>query len=429
METILHILHQFWHVLHEFWHVLAEMATFLLFGFLVAGVLSVFLSARTIQRHLGGSGTWSMIKGALFGIPLPLCSCGVIPVSASLRRGGAGKPAVTSFLIATPQDGVDSVAVTYALMGGAFALLRPAFALISGMLGGLAVSLFARDDKSTDRQTDGGHDHCEREIQGSRIRRIFTYGFGALPRDIGRSLLIGLLVAGVISVVVPENFFVDAVGVGFWQILILMAAGIPVYVCSTSSVPIAAALVLQAGASPGAALAFLMTGPATNFATIVTVWRVMGRRTATIYVLVVALCALGSGLALDAIFAADAFSISPGMAAMIPMPVKYAAAAFLLAILVVGAIRGAPVEQFEPAAGAQKAEMEIQGMHCSHCATSISGALQQVAGVDAARVLLDAGKAEVSGDELDTGQLTQAVRSLGYDVKDARITKDEQQSP
>lgn len=420
-----------WQVLVEFWHVLAEMAPFLLFGFLVAGILSVFLSARMIQRHLGGGGFWTMVKAAIFGIPIPLCSCGVIPVSASLRRHGAGKPAVTSFLIATPQDGVDSIAVTYSLMGGAFALLRPLFALVSAMIGGLAVALFDRDTakaQTTEASVETGHDACEAENKGNRFVRIFTYGFGALPRDIGRSLLIGLLIAGLISAVMPENLFVDLVGMGVWQILILMAAGIPVYVCATASVPIAAALVLQGGASPGAALAFLMTGPATNAATIVTIWRVMGKRTAVIYVLAVAVCALGSGLAIDAIFAAEQFSISAGMPTMIPMWLKYAAAVVLLAVLAAGSVRGKPTEEFEEGAGSQSAELDIKGMHCSHCAEGISAALRESPGVSSARVLLDAGKAEVRGDDLDTDQLADAVRSLGYDVTDARVTEDERSS-
>ncbi|MFP3938221.1 MAG: SO_0444 family Cu/Zn efflux transporter [Phycisphaerae bacterium] len=423
-----------WQIVVEFWDVLAEMAPFLLFGFLVAGILSVFLSARLVERHLGGHGIWPMVKAAVFGIPIPLCSCGVIPVSASLRRHGAGKPAVTSFLIATPQDGVDSIAVTYSLMGGAFALLRPLFALVSAMVGGLAVALFDRD--ATKAQTteesveaaEAGHDACEAQNKGNRFVRIFTYGFDALPRDIGRSLLIGLLIAGVISAVMPENLFVDTVGEGIWQILILMAAGIPVYVCATASVPIAAALVLQGGASPGAALAFLMTGPATNAATIVTIWRVMSRRTAIIYVLAVALCALGSGLAIDAIFAAEQFNISRGMPQMIPMWAKYAAAVALLIVLGLGAVRGEPSEEFEQEAGSQAAELDIKGMHCSHCAESISAALRETPGVESARVLLDAGKAEVRGENLDTEQLASAVRSLGYDVTDARVTENEHSS-
>ncbi|MGC9455307.1 MAG: SO_0444 family Cu/Zn efflux transporter [Phycisphaerae bacterium] len=420
-----------WQIVVEFWDVLAEMAPFLLFGFLVAGILSVFLSARLVERHLGRGGIWPMVKAAVFGIPIPLCSCGVIPVSASLRRHGAGKPAVTSFLIATPQDGVDSIAVTYSLMGGAFALLRPFFALVSAMVGGLAVAIFDKGDGASEAQAASattGHDSCEAENKGNRLVRIFSYGFDSLPRDIGRSLLIGLLIAGAISALVPENFFVDLVGTGIWQILILMAAGIPVYVCATASVPIAAALVLQGGASPGAALAFLMTRPATNAATIVTIWRVMGRRTAVIYVLAVALCALGSGVALDAIFAAEQFSISRGMPQMVPMWLKYAAAVALLIVLGLGAVRGEPSEEFEDEAGSQAAELDIKGMHCSHCAESIATALRESPGVESARVLLDAGKAEVRGEDLDTEQLAVAVRSLGYDVTDARVTEDEEHS-
>jgi hypothetical protein len=412
-----------WNIVVEFWEVLAEMAPFLLLGFLVAGVLSVFLSARLVERYLGGGGLWAVVKASAFGVPLPLCSCGVIPVSASLRRHGASRAATTSFLISTPQTGVDSIAVTYSLMGGPFALLRPLFALVSGVLGGLAVALTGGEGNAAEGSEAAGHAHpdADDENGGNRFVRIFTYGFGALPRDIGRSLLIGLLIAGVISAVVPQNFFVDAVGPGIWQILLLMAAGIPVYVCATASVPIAAVLVLQGGASPGAALAFLMTGPATNAATIATIWKVMGRRTAIIYVLAVAVCALGSGLALDAIFEAEQFTISRGAPQMLPTWLKYAAAVGLLAVLAVGSLRGAPREEFEPDAGSQAAELDIRGMHCGHCVTSIRQALRECPGVDAAQVSLDDGRADVWGDDLDTEQLTSAVESLGYDVTSARI--------
>ncbi|MDY7010986.1 MAG: permease, partial [Planctomycetota bacterium] len=274
-----------------FWDVLSEMSPYLLFGFLMAGVLSVFVSPAMVERHLGGKGIVSVVKAAAFGVPLPLCSCGVIPVSASLRRHGAGKGATTSFLIATPQDGVDSIMVTYGLLGGVYAIFRPIVALVTGIAGGAIVNIADGNSTSGDVSADAHKDYFTRNGHG-RIRRIFTYGFDTLPKDIGRALLVGLVLAALISAVVPKDYFSGIFPPGILQILVLMLAGIPVYVCATASVPLVYALIV-AGVSPGAAFAFLMTGPATNAATITTIWKVMGRRTTIIYLSVMIAGALG----------------------------------------------------------------------------------------------------------------------------------------
>jgi uncharacterized membrane protein YraQ (UPF0718 family) len=140
--------------MHEFWEVLGEMAPYLLFGFLVAGILSVYISQKFVERHLGGRGFWAVLKASLFGIPLPLCSCGVIPVAASLRKQGAGKGAVTSFLISTPQTGVDSILVTLSLLGPVYAIFRPVASFIKGVIGGMAVSIFDPEDKPAPAPSD-----------------------------------------------------------------------------------------------------------------------------------------------------------------------------------------------------------------------------------------------------------------------------------
>ncbi|HOF19308.1 MAG TPA: permease, partial [Phycisphaerae bacterium] len=278
----------------EFWAVLSEMAPYLLFGFFVAGLLSVLISAQRVERHLGGKGFWPVLKAAAFGVPLPLCSCGVIPVSASLRRHGASKGATASFLISTPQTGVDSILVTYSLLGGVFALFRPIAALVSGVIGGMLVSLFDRGPEAREIDDIARAQSPATVTGNNRFVEAMKYGFVTLPADIGRALLVGLIVAAAISAAVPENYFADVLPPGIGQILILMLAGIPVYVCATASVPIAFALI-GTGVSPGAAFAFLMTGPATNAATIATIWKVMGRRTALLYLLTMAGAALAGG--------------------------------------------------------------------------------------------------------------------------------------
>jgi len=260
-----------WGAIVEFWRVLGEMSPYLLFGFLVAGVLSVVVRPETVERHLGGHGLWPIVKASAFGVPLPLCSCGVIPVAASLRKHGASRGATTSFLISTPQTGVDSIFVTLSLLGPVVAIFRPIAALVSGVIGGSVVSLSQGDDVSSSRAEEKCQDVCCTGDTGrGKFLRILSYGFVTLPRDIARAIIVGLALAGIISVLVPSDFFAGALGQGITGMLVMMAFGIPVYVCATASVPIAAALIAK-GASPGAAIVFLMTGPATNAAAIATI--------------------------------------------------------------------------------------------------------------------------------------------------------------
>ena len=402
-----------------FWDVLTEMAPYLLFGFFVAGVLSVALSPRFVERHLGGRGLAPVLKAAVFGVPLPLCSCGVIPVSASLRRHGASRAATTSFLIATPQDGVDSVLVTFSLLGGVFAIFRPIVALLSGVIGGLLVSLLGGDKGDADAPANRPPEQDPPAIGGAWLGRALAYGFGDLPRDIGWALLIGLAVAAMISAAVPKDYFAPYLGGGIGAMLIMMMLGVPVYVCATASVPIAAALILK-GVSPGAALVFLMTGPATNAATISTVWKVMGRRTAMIYLATVAGSALAAGLVLDYIFHGAGTSPAPGMAWMLPPTVKAASAVALLAILAWALVspmlarRKGATAMSEQTSGQR---LKISGMTCTHCAASVRRALLECAGVVSARVDLDSGLAEVAGEGIDPAQLAAAVKAVGYEAK------------
>lgn len=411
----------------NFWGVLSEMAPYLLLGFLVAGVLSVFISERFIRRHLGGRGLWPVVKSAAFGVPMPLCSCGVIPVSASLSRRGASRGATVSFLLATPQDGVDSILVTYSLLGGVFAIFRPLVAVVSGVIGGGLVSLMAHGHDSPpaaegDGDEDGeSADDSPASLHGKAYHAL-AYGFGELPRDIGKTLLVGLLLAALITAAVPgEDFFAKWLGGGLLSMLIMMAAGIPVYVCATASVPIAAALVAK-GASPGAALVFLMTGPATNAATIATIWRVLGRKTTLIYLLTVVGAALGSGLLLDAIFSMEGVpDVAHGMW-MMPQPVQWAAAAVLLGVLGVALIgpylRRGELER----KGQAVKELIIKGMTCSHCAANVRQALLGCEGVTDAEVDLNHGTAQIAGEPPDDKTLRQVVEEAGYTVEDIHAT-------
>ena len=285
--------------LFEFWATVAEMSPYLLFGFAIAGVLSVFVSQAFVQRHLGGRGLWPVIKAAMFGVPLPLCSCSVIPVSMSLYNNGASKAATVAFLLSTPQTGVDSILVTLGLLGPVFAVLRPIMALVTGLLGGVLTDLWDHGAESKGTMK-ASCPHCQaaKERPGNKVLDALRHGFVTLPRDIGKPLLVGLVAAAAISTVIPDDFFADRLGTGIRPMVVMMLVGIPLYVCATASVPVAAAMILK-GLTPGAALVFLMTGPATNAAGLVTIWKILGTRAAAAFLSAVAVCSLASGMLLD----------------------------------------------------------------------------------------------------------------------------------
>jgi uncharacterized protein len=440
-------------IIYSSWSVLGEMAPYLLFGFLAAGFLSVAFSPAWIERHLGRRGFGPVVKASLLGVPLPLCSCGVIPVAASIRRHGASRGATLSFLLSTPQTGVDSIAVTWALLGPIFALYRPIAALVTGIVGGVLEYFFGKRDKSTAEGLAMNHacadECCTDRGKRSLVGRALRYGFLTLPRDIGPALLIGVLVAGVITALAPVDAWHKYLGEGFWSIMLAMAVGIPIYVCASASVPIAAGLI-HLGASPGTALAFLIAGPATNAATISTVYKVLGKRTAAIFLLTIALSAVGSGLILD--------HWIPGVTASLPESVHQAGhehgetigwpatfwAVGLLAVIAVSYFRtpkltaeNLGLEEKETwvcpdfrnekgtdplsaspcplaAPPPERIVLAVTGMTCSHCLEAVTRALRECPGVWQVQVTLQPGGAAVSGAGLETEKMIAAIKSLGY---------------
>lgn len=327
-------------LLFNFWDTMARMSPYLLFGFLVAGILSVVISQRVVQRHLGGGGIWPLLKASLFGIPLPLCSCGVIPVSMSLHKHGASKGSTVSFLLSTPQTGADSILVTLSLLGPVFAIFRPLAAFVTALVGGSLVNAISQQPKhqgqAPQKCTDSCCEHADRK---TRVVRGLKYGFVTLPRDIGKAMLLGLVIAAFMSAVVPKDFFAEKLGTGFFAMVVMMLLGIPVYVCATASVPVAAALILK-GLSPGAALVFLVTGPATNAASFTTIWKGLGRRTAVTYLVTVMGCALATGLFLDAIFPGLGASVRTQMHQMQVSLRGHLSAVALLAVLLFAVFTG-----------------------------------------------------------------------------------------
>lgn len=286
-----------WNLIQEAWLVTRQMAPYLLFGFGMAGVLSAVFTPAFVEEHLGRRGVWQVVKASLLGVPLPLCSCSVVPVAASLRRHGASRGATLSFLASTPQTGLDSVMVTHALLGPVLTVVRVVAAAVSGVAAGLLMQAVESRDAAAPAAAAGSCSCCGHHAR-PRWLRMLRYGFVTLPWDIGRSMLLGILLSAFLSAIIPDNYFADKLHPGLTSMLVMMVVGIPLYVCSSGSVPIALALV-RMGVSPGAALVFLITGPATNAATVVTVWKILGRAATAVYLGTIAAVALLAGWVLD----------------------------------------------------------------------------------------------------------------------------------
>ena len=282
-------------ILKEIWLVTVAMAPYLLLGFLIAGVLSVLISQDYVRRHLGKGGWLQSLKAALLGVPLPICSCGVIPLAASLRKHGASRSATASFLASTPQTGIDSLMITYALLGWVYAVFRAGVAFISGVVCGTAVGAVSPREEE---EVPECNDPCCLPKNTPILKRMLSYGFISLPRDIARAMVLGIIVSGIISGLIPENFFADRMGDSAAAMFLMLLIGIPLYVCSSGSVPIALAFI-KAGISPGAVLIFLITGPATNAATLTTLWKIIGRQQLVVFLITLSLCALAAGFIMN----------------------------------------------------------------------------------------------------------------------------------
>jgi len=410
----------------EFWGVLGEMGPYLLFGFLVAGALSVLIPPLWVERHLGGRGFWPVVKASALGVPLPLCSCGVIPVAASLRKHGASRAATTAFLLSTPQTGVDSILVTLSLLGVTFAIYRPLAALATGLLGGWVVMMFAsRANNGAEETPPPCNDSCCSTTEtNSKFRRALKFGFVSLPEGIGATLLIGVLVAALLSAVIPENFFADTLGKGvgsFGTMLAVALLGIPVYVCATASIPVALAL-MTAGVSPGAALVFLMTGPATNAAAIATIAKIMGKRVAALYLATVAGTAIAAGMFLDYVYSYGGGWQQEKSLFMLPEWFKTVCAIALLAVLaysIISTRRGSHEHHPKERDAKKKSLLLITGMTCSHCAAAVSRVLTACAGVNEVDVDLKNGIATIWGDDFDVNILHKAIDGLGYSASES----------
>ena len=303
--------------LYNLWWMIAESAPWLLLGFVIAGVINRLLPPSWITNSLGKKGFSSICRAAFIGAPLPLCSCGVIPTAMGIRRAGASRGATASFLVATPETGVDSVSISYALMGPVMAIARPISAIVSAIVSGTLVEKLTKNEpddhassikKSCCSSSSG---HTNKSTSATKVEKpataievtkeVLSFSFGKLLKDITYWLAIGLVGAALIKTFVPTSFFLQW-GSGIWAMLAMVVVGIPMYICATASTPLAASLIL-AGISPGTALVFMLTGPATNIATLGVIKNELGVKALFGYLTGVVVTAIVMGIGLDTLIA------------------------------------------------------------------------------------------------------------------------------
>lgn len=403
-------------------NMLAEMAPYLLFGFAVAGVLYAFVPGGFYRNHLSRPGMGSVLKAALIGVPLPLCSCGVLPTAVSLRRNGASRGAATSFLIATPQTGLDSIAATYSLLGPAFAIIRPVAALVTAFIGGMLVN---RGDRSCDGCADHEVDTIDAPSSktfGGKIMDALHYGFVDMIQNIGKWLIIGLVIAAAITVFVPDGFFTFFADRPLLSMMAVVIVAIPMYVCSTGSIPIALSLMLK-GLSPGAAFVLLMAGPAANFASIIIVGKSLGRRAAAIYLGTIIGGAIGIGMDIDYLMPREWFptqmmaeqahchldiGLFPGFCS-----------ALLIALLVNAFFRKHSHHhnhQHSETMEQAQTVITVKGMTCGHCKAMVEKDLAKLPGVESVAVDLNSGETKIQG-ETNMTAVREVIEDLGFTME------------
>jgi len=392
------------------------MAPYLLLGVVIAGVMHVLIPSSFIARQLGRAGLGPVAKAAAFGVPLPLCSCSVVPVAASLTRSGASRGAVVSFLVTTPTSGVDSILATYSLLGLPIAIIRVIGSFLIGLAAGVATAL-GTGVGSAETTTAG--EEAAAAGEGSWLRRTLRYGFEEVFGGIARPLLIGTLLGGAIAYFLPAGILEQYVGQGFLSYLVMLAVGIPLYVCASGSIPLAAALMLK-GISPGAALVFLIAGPATNAATVTVISGMLGKRTLVIYLLFLMLGSLAVGYGTDAFFASFP-ALAPSLGAAAGHHHEQLGLLELASGIALGALTlfhvGRPLvkrlRRSEPEAGGLI--FEVPDMNCQHCVASVTKAVDGLPGVVEIDADPDTKRLVLEGDgSADPTAVLEAITAAGF---------------
>lgn len=398
------------------------MSFYLLLGFLFAGILHVLVPQQLFAKYLSKRDWTSVLYATLFGIPLPLCSCGVIPTAISIYREGASKGAVVSFLIATPQTGIDSIIATYSLLGLPFAVIRPIVALITSLFAGLTTNFFTSKDPSAPPVSDKTVSSNTPLSFSQKLKKVFQYGYVEMMEDIGKMLLFGLIIAGLITYFVPDNFFTIFGNNTFLTMLLVVVVAIPMYVCATGSIPIAIALMMK-GMSPGTALVLLMAGPAANMASMLVIGKVLGKKTFILYATTLIIGAIVSGLIIDNFLPSGWFDVSN-----FKMTAHHSGNFYYVKVLCscILLMLFANALWFKKHHGETKSphhtpqgntcSFRIGGMRCNHCKNTALQALTHLTSVTAVSIDLSKGIAHITGNPTDE-EIKSAVEAVGFEFK------------
>lgn len=409
-------------LLKEFAVIFIEMSPYILLGIFFVAVFNLFISKSFVAKHTGANSIVSVIKAALFGVPLPLCSCGVIPTSVFLSKSGASKPAVVSFLISTPQTGVDSIIATYGMMGPVFAIFRPIAAFLMGIIGGIATIVLGKEKQKENTSNNFTFEEFEppnRTI--AKVRNSLRYAFVEFIDDISLQFVVGLLVAALISFFVPDDFFAGTfLGNEFLGMLSVMIFAIPMYVCATSSIPIAISLMMK-GLSPAVAYVFLVAGPVSNAASIAILSKTIGKRTLGIYILSVAVSSIVFGYALNWIFEISGTNPHLMMKHFHHHGTEFTTIEYILSLFFLFLLLSSFYRKNKRRFIKEKTMLEsgvrkfkIAGMTCNHCAMNVQQAIKSVEGVEKVEVSLAENTALVEGI-FEVDKIKNAVESIGYE--------------
>ncbi len=339
------MIHTVQQIAQNVWDIILDSSFYILAGFLLGGILHIYIPTEKVRQILGKKGFASVVKASLIGLPLPLCSCGVVPTAYSLRQKGANREATLAFLIATPETGIDSVALSYALLDPLMTVYRPIGALITAIVSGTAELLFGRKDAETvNVQTAPAACTSEclppansqaSEPLRSRALQAIQYAFGNLLGEVGNWLMAGIILAGLVGALVPESYFERYQQYEVLSLLAALLISIPLYICSSCSTPIAAMLILK-GISPGAAFVLIIAGSATNVATIIAVGKMLGKRSMLVYLACIFMLSLSLGLLLNWIYQHFAINIYAHMGSgseLIPQSLRLLSALVFLALM------------------------------------------------------------------------------------------------
>ena len=395
-----------------------EMAPYLLLGFLFAGILRVVLPRQIITRYMGQNNFRSVFNASLLGVPMPLCSCGVLPAGIGFYRNGASKGPTISFLISTPQTGVDSILATYSLLGLPLAIIRPVVAFVTGLLGGVLANAGERNGK----EEDAGARRIEENYERS-VKELFRYGFVELIQDISKWLVIGMLVAAFLSVLIPGDFFTSTISSEYLAMLLMIAASVPLYICATGSIPIAAVLLMK-GLAPGAALVLLMAGPATNIATMAVIGNTLGKRSLWIYLGTIIGGALFFGVLVNELLPREWFTGAISSVAHVHDHTgwfKWASSALLVLLIINGYFLKLLSARKESRTDKEKAskmkeiqQYKVEGMTCDHCKATVENGLKDLEGVSEVIADRENSRVSIQSADLSDNLIKETIEKLGY---------------